>query len=196
MSNFISVRTNFPDVMKQLDKLQDDIGNKVMVRSLNKTIDQGKIEMARDISREYRIGVATVKDRLTVRRASAKRGMVKFEVVLEATRKGKGRSMNLISFVTTIPKRTKKGKLGQVKFQVKRDGGRKTIPGAFIGNKGRTMFIRTGKERLPIKALNTIDVPQMFNAKRINAAVVRVMLQKFQQNFDRELRVVLGGFLK
>lgn len=216
MSNFISVRTNFPDVMKQLRRLEDDIGNKVMVRSLNKTIDQGKTEMARDISKEYRIGVATAKDRLTVRRASFKRGMVKFEVVLEATRKGKGRSMNLIAFVekfTTFAQARKRIKAGeggtqtlrnggviqkalQLRFQIKRSGGKKMIPGLFIGNKGRTVFKRVGKERFPIEAKSTIDIPNMFNTKKINAAVTRVMLQNFRQNFDRELRVVLGGFLK
>lgn len=214
--NFISVRTNFPDVMRQLDRLETNIGDKVMVRSLNKTIDQGKIEMARDISSEFRIGVAAVKERLTVRKLTFKRGMVKFEVVLEATNKGKGRSMNLIAFVeksisfAQARKRMKAGEGGtqtlrgggvitkalQLRFQIKRAGGPKMIKGLFIGNKGRTVFQRVGKDRFPIEAKNTIDVPQMFNTKRINAAVVKAMLQKFEQNFDRELRVVLGGFLK
>lgn len=195
MSNTISIRHNFPEVARKLNLLADDIGNKAMVRALNKTIDQGKTEMARGISKEYRISVGTAKDRLSITRASAKAGSVRFEAKLEATRRGQGRSMNLIAFKTSDARQTRKG-MSQVKFQVKRSGGRKTITGAFVGNKGRTLFIRTGDARLPIKALNTIDLPSMFNAKRINSVVRQVMLTRFKTNFDRELRVVLQGWVK
>lgn len=195
MSNTISIRHNFPEVARKLSLLADNIGNKAMVRALNKTIDQGKTEMARGISKEFRISVRTAKERLSVTRASAKAGSLRFDATLEATKRGQGRSMNLIAFKTSDARSTRKG-MTQVKFQVKRSGGRKTITGAFVGNKGRTMFIRTGKERLPIQALNTIDVPQMFNTKRINQVVRQVMLSRFRTNFDRELRVVLQGWVK
>jgi len=192
----LNVRTNFPEVIAKLSQVSDEIGNRAMVRALNATITQGKTEMARDISKEFRISVGTAKDRLDVSKASSKGGVYKFEATLEATRKGKGRSMNVIAFVGALPKRTKKGKLAQIKFQIKRTGGKKTITGAFIGNKGRTMFIRVGKGRLPIKPVSTIDIPQMFNTKRINEVVQKVMLDKFEANINRELRVVIGGFAK
>ena len=192
----LNVRTNFPAVVAQLNQVSDDIGNKAMVRSLNTTIEQGKTQMARQISQEFRISVSKAKDRLEVSKASVKGGALRFEAFLEATKRGQGRSMNMIAFVGTLPRRTKKGKLSQVKFQVKRGGGKKILPGAFIGNKDRTMFIRTGNARLPIVPVNTIGVPSMFNTKRINAAVRKVMLERFEQNFTRELRVILGGFLK
>jgi hypothetical protein len=215
-SNKISMRTNFPAVVASLNKVADDIGNKAMVRALNTTIEQGKTQMARQISQEFRITVGKAKDRLAVHRASAKGGVLRFEATLEATRRGQGRSMNLIAFVenrTTLAQARKRMKAGeggtqtlrsggtiqkalQVRFQVKRSGGAKVIAGAFIGNKGRTLFIREGKERKPIRALNTIDVPNMFNAKRINAAVRKVMLDRFEQNFNRELRVVMKGYIK
>lgn len=192
----LNVRTNFPEVMAKLSQVSDQIGNRAMVRALNTTITQGKTEMARDISKEFRISVGTAKDRLEVSRASSKGGVYKFEASLQATRKAKGRSMNVIAFVGALPKRTKKGKMAQIKFQIKRQGGKKTITGAFVGNKGRTLFIREGKGRLPIKAVSTIDIPQMFNTRRINEVVQQVMLDKFEANIERELRVVLGGFAK
>lgn len=215
MDNVINMRTNFPSVAAALDRVAVDVGNKAMVRSLNTTIDQGKIAMARGISQEFRVSVATAKDRLWIVRAIAK-GELRFEAKLEATRKGQGRSMNLIAFVeksVTLAQARKRMKAGeggtqtlrhggqvqkalQVRFQVKRTGGQKVIPGAFIANDGRTVFIRAGKGRLPIKALNTIDVPQMFNTKRINSVVRAVMLQRFEANFKRELRAVLGGFAR
>ena len=195
-SNTISIRNNFPQVAAQLDRMAKDVGDKAMVRALNRTVDQGKTEMARKISQEFRISSSVAKDRLAVRRASARGGVLRFEAVLEATKRGKGRSMNLIHFVTTAAKRNKRGDLSQIKFQIKKVGGRKMLPGAFVGNKGRTVFIRTGKDRKPIKALNTIDVVQMFNTKRINSVVREVMLKKFDANFQRELRAVMKGYIK
>lgn len=195
MSNTISIRHNFPEVARKLELLADDIGNKALVRALNTTIDQGRTQMAREISQEFRITVGKAKGRLEIQRASAKAGNLRFEAVLRATSKGKGRSMNLFGFVTSGPRRTRKG-LSQIKFQIKRSGGRKEIKGAFLGNQGRTVFIRTGKERLPIKALSTIDIPQMFNTRTLNAAVRKVMLTRFDANFKRELRTVLGGWSK
>jgi hypothetical protein len=214
--NVISMRTNFPEVGAALDRLGEDIGNKALVRAINVTVDQGKPAMAKQISAEFRVRSSDVKQRLTVVKAVARGGVLRFEASLAASNRGKGRSMNLIAFVDQVVtlaqarKRMAAGEGGvqtlrrggqvqkalQLKFQIKRSGGKKTIPGAFIGNKGRTVFIRQGKGRLPIKALNTIDVPQMFNAKRINSVVRNVMLQRFPANFRRELRGVLGGFAK
>ena len=84
----------------------------------------------------------------------------------------------------------------ELRFQVKRSGGKKLIKGAFIGNQGRTVFIREGKQRLPLKALNTIDVPNMFNTKRINEVVRKAMVARFPSAFQRELRAAMGGWLK
>ncbi len=201
----ISIRNNFPEIVAQLDRLGLDVGNKAVVRALNKTIDQGKIQMARQISSEFRVSVGTAKARLKVKRAFVTgRGIaMRFAATLEATRKGKGRSMNLIAFVTkgkvskASSKRSGRTDLaGQLQFQIKRGGGKKAIKGAFVGNAGRTVFIRTGKDRLPIKALSTIDIGQMFNTRRVNKVVRQVMLDKFPANFQRELRSVLQGYAR
>lgn len=212
----ISIRNNFPAIAAKLDRLPENIANKALVRALNHTIDQGKTEMARRISSEYRLSVAKAKERLSVRRAYARGGKLHFEAILEAKRRYQGRSMNLIHFVedrvslAEAKRRAKAGEGGkhtlrhggqvtlahQVRFQIKRTGGAKIIPGAFIANMGRTVFIREGKGRLPIKPVNTIDVPQMFNGRRINTVVRQVILDKFQGNFRRELRVVLEGWAK
>ncbi len=198
----INIRNNFPEIAAKLDRLGAHIGTKAVVRALNTTIDQGKTQMARQISQEFRVSVGNAKQRLKVYKASA-RGTYRFVATLEATKKGKGRSMNLIAFVTrgkvskASAKRSGRNDLaGQLQFQIKRGGGKKSIKGAFVGNQGRTVFIRTGKDRLPIKALNTIDIPQMFNTRRVNKVVKQVMLDKFPANFQRELRAVLGGFAR
>ena len=72
----------------------------------------------------------------------------------------------------------------QLGFQIKRGGGLKQIPGAFVGNKGRTIFRRTGKSRLPIEPVQVIGVAQMFNSKTINQRV----MAKIEAEFGVELR--------
>lgn len=202
----INIRTNFPEVAKRLEKLPDEIANKAMARALNQTVDQGKTQMARVISEEFRVKVGDVKRRLYVDRARFK-GTFKLSASLMATRAAglhgndDWRGMNLINFLAGgIPKRTKTGKLRQVGFQIKRSGGRKIIPGAFVATNKKTggtaIFIREGKGRMPIKTLTTIDIPQMFNTRRINQVVRDVMQQNFTKNFDRELRAILKGFIK
>ncbi|MCL5459996.1 hypothetical protein M3M33_15265, partial [Loigolactobacillus coryniformis] len=79
-----------------------------------------------------------------------------------------------------------------LKFKIKRAGGTVSINGAFIGNQGRTVFRRVGNKRLPIEGVSTIDVPQMFNTRRINAAVVAAMRAKFPAIFQRELTFALS----
>lgn len=206
----ISIRTNFPDIARRIDALPEKIANQAIARALNDTVQQGKTEMARGISQEFRLTVSEVRERLQVQRASAKGSTLRLSAILRAKNGMKGRSMNLIRFSTGALTRRAANKVakaagqgragadlaGQLGFQIKRQGGRKVIPGAFIGNHGRTVFIRTGKGRLPIKALSTIDVPQMFNARRINEAVRAAMLKRFRTNFDRELRTVLGGWAR
>ena len=66
-------------------------------------------------------------------------------------------------------RRRKAGTLSELRFKIRRAGGQKMIEGAFIG--GRTVFRRIGKDRLPIEALATIGIPQMFTAKKINLPV-------------------------
>lgn len=201
MSNVISIRNNFPKVAAQLDRLAKDVGDRAMVRALNETVRQGKTAMARQISQEFRVKVSQAKDRLDVDYARAKGGGVRFSASLKATRATKGRGMNLIHFVVGgEPTRNKRGKLGQLKFQIKRAGGRKSIKGAFVAinrkTGGRAVFIREGTARMPIKTLTTVDIPQMFNTKRVNAVIRTVMQQRFDINFQRQLRAVLKGFAK
>lgn len=184
----ISVKTTFPDVMRKLDQLSDEVATKVTVRAVNRTVDQAKTQMSRSIRSEFNISLAKVNEKLTVKKASFKGG--RFSVVAELlsrTAGGRRRSVNVINFAA------RPGAKG-VTVKIRKAGSRKTITGAFIGNKGRTVFKRTGSKRLPIEPVQTIDVPQMFNTKRINAAVLRAINEKFPTIFERELRFALTQF--
>lgn len=199
----LSIETNFKDVARQLKTLQADIATKATASALNKTVAQAKTAMGREITREFNISVADVREKLAIRKATARGGLAGIEAVLEAVRKDKrSRGLNLIRFMeksvslAQARKRGKAGTLNQLHVQIKRGGGKKTLGSAFIANKGRTVFVRVGKERLPIKGLTTIDVAQMFNTKRINAKVVEVIKDKFPGIFAGEVRHFTERFNK
>ena len=99
-------------------------------------------------------------------------------------------------------KRANDGTLRVLRVKVKRGQTRK-LPGAFIGNKGRTVFERISGTTMPsrskyrgthaekIKPVQTIDVAQMFNTRRINAAVVRAIERRLPTIFAREVQFLL-----
>jgi hypothetical protein len=209
----IVIKHNFPEVQRQLDQLQADIRDQALVRALNRTVEPARPEMAREISREFNVPATRAKEALRINRASFRNGRLRIEASLESPAK-RGRSLNLINFVekqvtlSQAAKRRKGGEggsyvLGQgatvskafeLRFKIKRGGPWKVIPGAFIANDGRTVFQRTGKDRLPIKALQTIDIGQMFNAKRLNDRVRRSMLDRFPAIFEHEVKFYTNRF--
>ena len=197
----LSIETNFRDVASQLKALEVDIATKATASALNKVAAQAKTTMGREITQEFRISAADVREKLAIRKATARAGLSKLEAVLEATRKDKrSRGLNLIRFMersTSLAqarKLDKAGTLNQLHVQIKRTGGRKALGSAFIGNKGRTVFVRVGKSRLPIKALTTIGVEQIFNTKRINRAVVKAIEEKFPRIFYNEVAFYTARF--
>lgn len=182
----INISTNFPQVARQLAALQQDIGNKAVASALNKTVAQAKTAMSREIRAEFNLPASTVNQALRIQRASASRGRFQLSAALESPAK-RGRSLNLARFAA---RQTRKG----VTFKVKRNGPRQLIPGSFLINGGKTVMIREGKARLPIKALQTIDVAQMFNTRRINAKVVQLIEARFPGIFANDVRFFTAKF--
>ena len=181
----LSIETNFPQVERALATLQKDIAAKATARALNRAIEQARTQMAREIRSEFVVDARFVRERLRIKRATFFGGTLGLVATLGAD--SKPRSANVIRFGA---KQNREG----VSVKIKRTGPRRTIGSAFIGNKGRTVFIRTGDKRLPIKPVQTVSVPQMFNARRINAAVVAALQARFPAIFERELAFALGAF--
>lgn len=181
-----SITTNFPDVQRALDRLASDVGSKATASALNKTVAQAKTAMSREIRAEFNISAGRVGQALTITRASAIGGRFRLAASLQSPAQ-RGRSLNLAAFGA---RQTAKG----VSFKIKKSGPRKTIPGSFLINGGKTVMIREGKQRLPIKARQTIDVSQMFNTKRINAKVLRFIEDKFPTIFANEAKFFTDRF--
>ena len=183
----LTIKHNFPEVQRALDGLREDIGRQATARALNRTVEQAKTAMSREIRQEFVLPAATVNASLIIRRASFKGGSFNLEASLTSISQRGKRSLNLSHFQA---RQTAKG----VTFKIKRNGPRQLIPGAFLINEGNTVMIRVGKKRLPIKALQTINVAQMFNTKRINARVIQTIQTKFPEIFARETKYYLDRF--
>ena len=197
----LSIKADFKDVQRRIDAMRDDIAKQATVSAVNKTMEQARTQMIREIRTEYAVSAGYVRQRLSIRRASFKQGAFRIEASLTGGGKnGKGRSANLIQFGA---REVRKG----VSVKIKRAGSRKVITGAFIANKGRTVFIRVpgttmasrskysgSKHAEQIKAVQTIDVPAMFNQRRINAAVVAAIKDRFPTIFDREAAFYVSRF--
>lgn len=195
-----SIKADFKGVQRKLDQLSTNLQARVVPAALNKVAAKAKTEMTRQITGEFNIRADDVRSRLRVTRAA--RRLSQWYATLDPFASARrGRSLNLIRFVeksvtlAEVRRRQKAGTANQLRFQIKKNGGKQQITGAFIGNKGRTVFVRLGKERLPIKALSTIDVPQMFNTRRVALAVVARIEREMAVEFDRAIAQALrGGF--
>lgn len=197
----LTIKTDFQGVQNRLNQISADLQKRVIPAALNKTIAKANTSMVREITSTYNIKAADVRARLRVIRAT--KDFKKWKAILDPFAGGKrGRALNVIKFaekkITLAEgrRRAKSGTADQLRFQIKKTGGKKTIQGAFIGNKGRTVFERTGDARLPIKPVTTIDVPQMFNTRRINAVVVKRINDELAIEFDRAIRAVMTGSIR
>ena len=208
----LTIKTDFNDVQNRLNKLSNDLQKRIIPAALNKTIAKANTSMVREITSTYNIKAAEVRARLRVIRAS--KDFKKWKAILDPFAGGKrGRAMNVIKFaekkITLAEgrRRAKSGTADQLRFQIKKAGGKKTIQGAFIGNKGRTVFERipgqymasrngSSKHSQAIKPVTTIDVPQMFNTRRINAVVVKRINDELAIEFDRAIRASMTGSIR
>lgn len=194
----LTVTSNFPAIQKALNQLRSDIRDRALVSAINKTLDQAQTQMVRSITGEFAVTAGYVRQRLRIRRAVARGTAVTLEGSLIGST-GK-RSANIIAFVervTTLAAGRKRAKLGTrnlLYVRIKRGGTAVPLPGAFIGNDGRTVFERVGKSRLPIRPVQVIDVPQMFNTRRISSVVVKFMQDKFPAIFDHEAKFFTDRF--
>jgi len=194
----VDVKIEDRNLNLRLKRLSDDIRDKATVMAINKTAPKARTEMTRAITSEFNIKATDVRQRLRI--SKARRGHLQAQ--LDPFASGRGRSMNLIRFMeskVTLAegrRRKKAGTQNMLRFKVKRHGQAKAITGAFIGNKGRTVFIREGEGRTPIKALSTVGVPSMFNTKRINARVIARIRKEFPIEMERAVRQAMRRFAR
>lgn len=207
----MSIKHDFPQLQARLGRISDEIKrDKAIALALNKVGAKGKTAASKHIRANYEMRLSDVNPKLSITKASRKLGSL--TVILEPLPGSRGRSQNVIRFLekkvtfAEVKRRRKAGTLSSthqirgrsvtnpiLHFRIRRGVVGKRIDGAFVGNKGRTVFRRTGDARLPIKPIHTIDVPGMFSAKRVLDAVVDRINQELPVEMDRAIRLVLRG---
>ena len=200
----IDVRGDFGKSM--LAQVQRDLRPKVIQPALNKMADKVKADLARAIPAEFNVKAAKVRSEVDIRRARS--GSLEAVVTIFGSASKRGRSMNLIHFLAAVQAtgraikvRGAKGKKSelaalqkQLGFLIKKGGGLKKIDGAFIGNKGRTIFQRVGKERLPIRPVHVIGFAQMFKSRKIERRILDTIAREMPVEIDRAIKMVLARY--
>jgi hypothetical protein len=197
----INIRADFRDIVFKLNKLPNDIQQRVIPAAVNKVAAKASTEMTRSIAAEFNLKSSEIRGKLKLRRAQ--RNVAKWFATLEPVATSRrGGSLNVIRFMektvslAEAKRRRKSGTQNQLRFQILKKGGKKTITGAFIGNNGRTVFVRTGKERLPIRAVQTIGIGQMFNTNRVKSRVLDRINTELPIEMDRAINAALNGVFR
>lgn len=201
----ISVKVlNVGDVKARLAKQAQGVRDKAIGPAINKVAEKARAEINRAIPQEFAVKASEVRNAITLRKARAGNPEALIEI-FGSTRK-RGRSLNLIHFLAAVQaagqsvnvrgsrasKRSLSGLGGQLGFLIKRAGGLKKLEGAFVGNKGRTIFRRTGSARLPIEPLQVIGFSQMFSSRRISGRILAKINADLLVEIDRAIARELG----
>lgn len=176
-----------------------------MQMAINKTAEKAQAEINRAIRQEYAVKADDVRNAISLRRAN--KGNLQAVIQVFGSKNKRGRSLNMIHFLAAMQaagvatktrgaKGIKKKDLEaigkQLGFKIKQGGGLKQIAGAFVGNKGRTVFMREGKARLPIKPVQVIGFGQMFNSKKISERVLAKINTDLKIEVDRAIKAILA----
>lgn len=207
----LKMSTDFRAVTRSISTLMSDVEREGIRLGINRTLQRGKTEASRAITAEFAIKANDAKAQLKVTSISRKQGGFVLAGSLEAfgRRRGHssrnvmlfnakpvlGRDRKQVRFSTPQGWRTRTVAVGGgVSVKIKKTGPRKVIEGAFIGNKGRTVFIREGQSRLPIKAVETLDLPQMFNTQTVNRRLLKRMAEILDVEVQRGIAAATARF--
>jgi len=196
---------NMDKVQDALNTIQKGLREKAIGPALNRTAEKARAELARAIPEEYAVRAAEVRNAVSLRKARS--GNLEATITVFGSTSRRGRSMNLIHFLSavqqagkTIKKRGVKASKSdlsalnrQLGFLIKRGGGLKKIEGAFVGNQGRTIFRREGKARLPIEPLQVIGFSQMFSSRKISTRIMTKIDADLLIEINRSIARLMGN---
>lgn len=184
----LTIKADVSGALRQLDLTQQAI-RRSAVDALNRTAEQARTESVRDITGTFNLQSSFVRERIEIRKATFRGERLEAALVVQ----GKDRSFNLIRFaerrvsLAEGKRRRKAGRVG-VYVKVKKSSGYELVPGAFIGNQGRTVFRRIDKARLPIEPLQSIGVGQAMISDVGRRKLDELVRSRFPENMRQQLR--------
>jgi hypothetical protein len=188
-------------VKANLSRLDGDLRGRAMAAAINKTAQKARAEISRAVRQEYAVDATRVRNAIELHNASAKAdGRLVAWINIFGSSSKRGRSLNLIHFLETkvsLAERRRRSKAGtqqQLRFRIKKGGPLITIPGAFIGNKGRTIFVRENPNdpKSAIRPLQVIDIQQMFSSTKIRTRVLAKINADLPIEVQRAVRWMLA----
>ncbi len=207
------------EVMQNLKRIGDDLGKgQATGAALNKVAAKAQAEINRSITQRYAIKADQVRNSIFISPASAKSGNLQAEISIFGSPSKRGRSMNMIRFLAAyqalgraMKTRGYRGSKKEIKalgvqlgFQVLRGSGLKQIPGAFVGNKGRTVFIRVPGKQMSSRSgkltkhseaivpVQVIGVSQMFSGAVIRGRVMQKIADDLPIEMQRAVEMILA----
>ena len=168
----VSVKHTLKNLPKKLNRMQKRDLPKVIVSALNKTVGNVKVAVAKDITASTGIAAAKVKPHLIVTKAS----ITKHTASITSAK----RTFNLIRFASPIAIRNYR-KDGGLKAKAW-DKKARVFPGTFVGNKGRTAFIRTGEGR-GIRPAHGPSIPRAMVSDKVAKHTRIVIAKRWDINF-------------
>lgn len=167
--------TNMGDVIKKMNGLKAD-SEKVIQSTMKDIAGRAPAWVSQEVTKVYGIKKAEIKGNAT--KGSA--GTVKLSgtIVDSYTLTYKGRVLTPTHFSMTPKMRPAGNRKYTVKASIHK--GEKKVLGSnvFLGQSGSAgtthiPFQREGTERLPIKAVKTLSVPQMIDNEKVNEAIYK-----------------------
>lgn len=176
-----------PKHVKKARKSLQDVPrgiNKVTKNAINKTIPVVGKELHNDLKNDYNIKISEVKKGLTQTKATISRlsGSVIANGPVTRLKTGfRTDTSTPKAYAAYIKKKSRKS-LPEHAFVA-------TMPKSKPNQKNQHtgIFVRTGKERLNIRELTGPSVAGMANSKNISKKVKKVMVKRYNDNFDKEV---------
>jgi len=177
----MNLSITFPGVSSaqgSLRNMAQSVQANALRQATAKAAAKGQTVAKREIAKEYNVKVRDAGRAFSISRNVRDPTTGLPAAIITASGK-RGRNVILFLQGQRGRKRTR-GPKPQLKFQIRR-GRTVTIDGAFVMTANRGTFVaqRYGSERLPVKAVATIDVPGMFKARRIMEATKRQISEVF-----------------
>ena len=169
MTLSLSVKSNFKQLTRGLNKVQRSIIPAAANSALNKAGRKVKTIITRDLAKEMGLKQKDIKNKIKVKKSNFRT----LSVFISAT----GRRLNIIRF---------KAKALKKALTAKPWGKARRWRTGFIGNKGRTAFLRLPNKK--IKALSGPGIASEFVRRRVIKLMKTIGGDEFLKQFSRELK--------
>ena len=212
----MNARVNAGDALRMLDNLKQGIKNRIASQAINRVAKDAKAKAAADIYTEFNLPKGRINERIRVGLTKASANVIQATVsVPEAG--GKYRALHLTDLTGTKDLRYSSGRIGNITLRAARrdrkgavttKGGvqytmlrgkkNQLLPQAFIApgkNSGKLIVFQRANlndRKSKLKAVYRIDVPQMFNTKRLRATLIPFIQGKLVAEVTRLMRLELA----